>query len=324
MNNKSIKFEEKVSSHYRYWKRFLQEQMNFMKIFSNYFKIIIKLFKMEFPIIIKVKKLGKIQIKSYNAAYFISNAVNNKNIEFNVDEDLVIIKNDEKNQKIKFYGGIDNGDLIHSFLDSDYSNLEFKEKYVIDIGMNIADSSIYFILNGAKKVIGVEPFPKNFDTANRNIKENNLENKIEIIQAGCSTKSGKIRINNDKGVESKIEKSKIGDEIEVISIKDIIKKYNVPSDSILKMDCEGCEDEVISSIEINTIRHFSGIQIEYHNGYKKIKNKLEKCGFEVKVTKPISSNIISNILYNFTNKKVKRKKIGYVGFIFAKKRELLN
>ena len=61
-------------------------------------------------------------------------------------------------QKIKFYGGINNGDSIHSFLDSDYSNLEFKEKYVIDIGMNIADSSIYFILNGAKKVIGVEPW----------------------------------------------------------------------------------------------------------------------------------------------------------------------
>ena len=161
-------------------------------------------------------------------------------------------------------------------------------------------------------------------TAKDFFKLGNLENKIEIIQAGCSTKSGKIRINNDKGVESKIEKSKIGDEIEVISIEDIIKKYNVPSDSILKMDCEGCEDEVISSVEINTIRHFSDIQIEYHNGYKKIKNKLEKCGFEVKVTKPISSNVISNILYNFTNKKVKRKKIGYVGFIFAKKRELLN
>ena len=323
MNNKSIKFEEKISSHCRYWKRFFEEQIKFIKIFSNYFKIIIKLFKMEFPIVIKVKKIGKIQIKSYNAAYFISNSINNKNIEFNIDEDLVIIKNN-KNQKIKFYGGINNGDLIHSFLDSDYSNLEFKEKYVIDIGMNIADSSIYFILNGAKKVIGVEPFTKNFDIASKNIKENKLENKIEIIQAMCSTRSGKIKINSDEGVEGKIEKSKIGTEIEVISINDIIKKYNVPNNSILKMDCEGCEDEVISSIETNTIRHFSHIQIEYHNGYKKIKNKLEKCGFEVKTTSPICSNVISNILYNFTNKKVKRKSIGYVGFIFAKKMELLN
>ena len=324
MENNFITFGEKITSHSKYWQRFFQDQIRFMNTFSNYFQIVFKLFKMDFPLIIKVKNFGEIKIKTYNAAYFISNITNRKNIKYDVDKDLVIILDDITNKKIKFYGGINNGDLIHSFLDSDYSNLEFKDKYVIDIGMNIADSSIYFIVNGAKKVIGVEPFPKNFDIAHKNIKKNNLENKIELLQAGCSSESGKIKINNDEGVESNIEKSKIGTEIKIISIEDIIKKYDVPNNSILKIDCEGCEDDVISSIQIHTIRHFSHIQIEYHNGYKKIKNKLEKCGFEVSVTKPICSNVLSNLFYNFTNKKIKKKKIGYVGFIFAKKMEVKN
>ena len=324
MENKSITFREKIISHFKYWQRFFQDQIRFMNTFSNYFQILFKLFKMDFPIVIKVKNSGKIKIKTYNAAYFISNISNKKNIKYDIDKDLVIILDTNTNKKIKFYGGINNGDLIHCFLNSDYSNLKFKEKYVLDIGMNIGDSSIYFIINGAKKVIGVEPFFKNFDIAYKNIVENNFKDKIEIVQAGCGIKSGKIKINNDEGVEGNIKKSNVGNKINIISIEDLIKKYNIPNDSILKMDCEGCENEIIGSIPTNIIRHFSDIQIEYHNGYNKIKDKLEKCGFDVKITKPISSNILGNILYNFTNKKSPKREIGYVGFIFAKKMELLN
>ena len=51
----------------------------------------------------------------------------------------------------------------------DYDFLPVKNRVVIDIGADIADSSIYFAMIGAKKVIALEPFPKNFEVAQKNI-----------------------------------------------------------------------------------------------------------------------------------------------------------
>jgi hypothetical protein len=139
---------------------------------------------------------------------------------------------------------------------------------------------------------------------------------------GCSSQEGKITIDTNSGgnVDDVTEESKTGLEIPLTTLEGIIKKYNIPKNSILKMDCEGCEDEIISSVTNEVINHFSNIQIEYHNGYQEIKNKLEKCGFNVHVSKPISSNVLGNLVGRFSNKLTLSKKIGYVGFVYAEKR----
>lgn len=264
-------------------------------------------------------------IKSYNAAYFIAHISDFKNVQYDIDKDLVVITNKIKknrNSIIKFYGGINSGDIIHSFLKSDYNALPVSEKWVLDIGMNIGDSSIYFILNGARKVIGIEPFPKNFEMASKNIIENNFEDKIELVKASFASHEGEIMINLNKGgVENIVEESKTGVKIPLITLENIIKKYDIPKNSILKMDCEGCEDEIISSVTKETIRHFSHIQIEYHNGYRKIKNKLENYGFYVKISQPTSSHVLGNLFARLTNKDLSNEKIGYVGFVYAEKKE---
>ena len=52
------------------------------------------------------------------------------------------------------------------------------------------------------------------------------------------------------------------------------------------MDCEGCEYDSILETANEILQKFSHIQIEYHYGYKNLKEKLESAGFSVKVTKP--------------------------------------
>ena len=47
-----------------------------------------------------------------------------------------------------------------------------------DVGANIGDSSIYFALKGAKKVIALEPLPANYEMAVKNIELNNFKNII--------------------------------------------------------------------------------------------------------------------------------------------------
>ncbi|MCH7561417.1 MAG: FkbM family methyltransferase [Thaumarchaeota archaeon] len=66
-------------------------------------------------------------------------------------------------------GGINNGDLRGVFLRDNYKFLPVENKIVLDIGANIGDSSIYFALKGSKKIISLEPFPKNYEMVKKTL-----------------------------------------------------------------------------------------------------------------------------------------------------------
>jgi len=68
--------------------------------------------------------------------------------------------------------------LSEIFYDEDYAKLPVQNKIVIDVGGFNGDSAIYFTLKGAAKVISLEPFPKNYEIANKNIYKNNFSINI--------------------------------------------------------------------------------------------------------------------------------------------------
>lgn len=160
--------------------------------------------------------------------------------------------------------------------------MQVKEKVVLDVGANIGDTPIFFALHGAKKVIGIEPFPQNYEMAQKNTEINDLSDKIEILLAGCSSKNEYLTIDPTfkSDIRSNLKKFEKGIQIPLFTIQYLVEKYNL-SDAILKMDCEGCEYESILLSERDTLRKFTHIQIEYHNGYKNLREKLEKSGFQV-------------------------------------------
>ena len=125
-----------------------------------------------------------------------------------------------KNKDIVMHGLEDNGDLVHVFILEDYKFLNIDNETVIDIGANIGDSAIYFALNGAKKVVALEPYPYSFNLADRNVRENNLENKIEVLNAGYG-KDGEISIdeNEKNGLGTKLKLSGKGKKIKIYSLE---------------------------------------------------------------------------------------------------------
>jgi FkbM family methyltransferase len=195
------------------------------------------------------------------------------------------------------------------FVDNIYKQLPVKGKTVIDIGSNIADSCIYFALRGAEKIIGIEPFPKNYELAIKNVKTNNLSDRIILRLAGCDSNYTEITVDPDydSGIGSIAKDFKYGVKIPLLTLKQILLKSNLNLNNhiILKMDCEGCEYGVILYADENSLRKFSHIIIEYHYGYKNLKEKLEKCGFHVSVTRPrkqIWNNSILQVGYLFAEK----------------------
>ena len=126
------------------------------------------------------------------------------------------------------------------------------------------------------------------------------------MNAGGGSKDEEIFINSEySGICKPLEVSSNGVKVSVISLNTLINKFNIDSAS-LKIDCEGCEYDIILNAPVDILKRFSRIQIEYHYGYKDLSKKLKQCGFEVDVTKPI---YIKNDLAENRNM--------YVGYIYA-------
>jgi len=216
--------------------------------------------------------------------------------------------------KLELYGVTSEGEIVDIFFKKIYEFLPVQGITIVDIGANIGDSCIYFALRGASKIIAIEPFPKNYDAAKKNIEVNNFSDNITLKLAGCAAKRGNITI--DPLYQSDHSNSLMhfghGVKIPLITLQDILTENKLWEDkAVLKMDCEGCEYESILFSTCDTLRFFSHIQIEYHNGYQNLKEKLEKCGFHVSVTGPLlvqSSSVVG-------------KRALYVGQLYATRKQ---
>jgi FkbM family methyltransferase len=277
----------------------------FSELYRNCLDVMVHVLRKKYPIKVILRNGYHVTIDDYteivSLTYFLSLAKNHRNeVEYDIKENkatFLSLPYANNNSKVTLYGSITNGDAA-IFLDNIYENLPVVGKTVIDIGANIADSSIYFAIRGAKKVIGLEPFPKNYEIAKRNVELNNLSDKITLLLAGCAGDQGFVTISPfDKSwLGSSIKNSSQGFKVPLITLEDILKQNNLQNGelNILKMDCEGCEYESVLSASRDVIRSFSYIQIEYHYGYKDLKYKLEENGFIVSITKPISAPEIEN------------------------------
>ncbi|CAC11855.1 hypothetical protein [Thermoplasma acidophilum] len=73
---------------------------------------------------------------------------------------------------ILFHYRKESSDPFAVFLYNEYRFLSRrKDLKVLDIGTNIGDSSIYFVVNGAIMAIAIEPYPSNFSVLNKNIEK---------------------------------------------------------------------------------------------------------------------------------------------------------
>lgn len=278
--------------------------LHYYKAYKNYFNVIISILRKKYPIKAILRDGKQITLNNYYEAYLTSfGLMDYCRIDKNV---MTIFKKDLP--EIKLHLGQNNGDVPGVFFDEVYRFLPVKGNVVVDIGANIGDSAIYFAMRGAKKVITVEPFPKNYESAKKNIELNNLSNIITLLFAGCSDDLGSIIINPEQeGAGSSLDETKNGIKVPLMTLENILNTYDIDSAS-LKMDCEGCEYKAIISSSDSTLQKFTHIQIEYHYGYKNLKERLEKCGFKVSVTNPL-------FLINH-----QARKLMYFGYLYAERK----
>ncbi|MDE1845871.1 MAG: FkbM family methyltransferase [Candidatus Micrarchaeota archaeon] len=209
------------------------------------------------------------------------------------------------------------GDIVHillmligEFMAEPHRGLRVRGRPVVDVGAYIGDTAIYFALNGARHVYAIEPYPYSCAIAIKNIELNNLQKKITVINAGCASKPGTMKIDpkfeNLAGADVRADKK--GKSVKVITLEALAREYRL-KDAALKIDCEGCEYDIIGGTSPSVLKKFTDMLIEYHYGYKPIVDRLMRIGFRTEHTKPEKS----------FNANTKRKEM-YMGDIYATKK----
>ncbi len=186
-----------------------------------------------------------------------------------------------------------NFDWVHVFK-SYYSMLDVKDKIVIDIGGYIGDSAIYFALIGAKKVISIEPFTVGYKYELENVELNGLGKIIEPLKLIYKGMDG-YQYFDDPETKDFLGRDVVngdGSEKRTISLQKLVSDYNITG-GILKMTCEGCEQNILCESK-DIFMHFDEIILRYYYGYETLKKLLENENFAVTYTKPEKRKIKNN------------------------------
>jgi len=192
------------------------------------------------------------------------------------------------------------------FLESEYEIPEalsgLRGRDVIDVGANVGDTALYFILHGARKVIAVEPLPNVAKCAEENLRLNDVADKVKIVNAALGSEPMSVPCDQAVYSSGGFSTLKGGGPCKVpgVTLGDLLNMVDDPY--LLKIDCEGCEAQVILGPERERLRAFEHIIFETHPYNTGVSNEkllasLKELGFECRLHITLEPKLGQNIYY---------------------------
>jgi len=196
--------------------------------------------------------------------------------------------------------------LIEIFVEGEYEVPEvlsgLRGRDVIDVGANVGDTALYFVLSGARKVIAVEPLPNIAKCAEENVRLSGAADKVKVVNAALGGKP--VDVPCDQAVYSSGSFSTLKGSgpcrVPGVSLSDLLRMVDDPY--LLKIDCEGCEAEAILGPERERLRAFEHIIFETHPFITGVSNEellasLKELGFECRLRIALEPKLGKNIYH---------------------------
>ena len=169
-----------------------------------------------------------------------------------------------------------------------------KSGVIIDIGANVGFFALYAsALNPDAAIHALEPFPRNVEQLKRNLLLN-ANHQIQVHAAAVSDQTATATLffspedtsgcslNQPRGQQCSVP---------TVSLSDFFQEQKLSRCDLLKMDCEGSELTILSSISAAAWEKLGSVIMEYHHLAEvgALKGILQQAGFACEVLPQINT-----------------------------------
>jgi len=177
----------------------------------------------------------------------------------------------QENKGMKAYVRPETSDpfVLKEVSSGEYRKLKITpDDVIVDFGLNIGMFTTYALLQGAKEVHSFEAETENFQLAQMNVKLNGVDDRAylhnrAVVGNDDEERYFSINVKKNKGAHSLIEKR--GRDTATVKCINVNKVLEEVKPSIIKMDIEGGEYEVLKSIKnYDTIHQ---LIFEFHHAH---------------------------------------------------------
>jgi len=147
--------------------------------------------------------------------------------------------------------------------------------------------SLYAAFNGATKVYAFEPNHEAYRCMLRNIEGNALQRRIVPYRHAITSRSNEVvLIPKTASPQNRIARGSAIDDghesVSTMSLDDIVLQHGISRIDLLKMDCEGCEYDILGGTSASTFSRIGRVILEYHDGREgELEKTLARHGFRL-------------------------------------------
>jgi FkbM family methyltransferase len=206
---------------------------------------------------------------------------------------------DSRSLRFKVRGDTVDAEAVYEVLNSPYyrvaRSLLDENAVVIDVGAHIGSFSILSVAQGAYRVLALEPIPSNYNLLVENVSLNDFQSEVQAfnVAAWSSTDQREMPVADDStggsgfyyGKETVHKTS-----VQCVRLGDLMDEEEVQHCDLLKLDCEGAEFEILSTLSPAAWRKIKSIVLEYHlfadYDLLQLQDLLTTQGFQILATRP--------------------------------------
>jgi len=175
------------------------------------------------------------------------------------------------------------------------------ESVLVDVGANIGIFSLFFAAKARRpgSVFSLEPCADAYDLLCHNIRQNGLEEVIVPIPAALGKNSGKAVLQGNQTQWNALSiapaEGSQGQHVDVISLPDLMRNYQLQRLDYLKIDAEGKEGEILEG-GIDVIQAYRPtiiLEVTFQNSQALARKTLEEIGYTIETLTPLSPNCIA-------------------------------